>query len=53
MTHAQHAREAAIYRRESRRGARAMPLRSFDPAGHLILAWPHRTYTISREGIVQ
>jgi hypothetical protein len=48
MTHAQHARQAAIYRAEKR--SCAMPLRSFDPRGNLILSYPTRTYTITPEG---
>lgn len=47
MTHAQRAREAAVYRREFKS---AMPLRTFNEAGVLVLAWPHRTYTITPTG---
>lgn len=50
MTHAQHSRVCALYRRESRRGTRDMPLRSFDPAGNLVLRFPARAYTITPEG---
>lgn len=47
MTHAQHAREAAVYRAER---TRIKPVRTFNAAGELLLAWPHRTYVINKEG---